>query len=440
MNRPLLIPPVCILALALVAPRIFGQGGLTPPGPPAPTMKTLAQIEPRAPLAALPVTLSNAGSYYLTTNLVGVAGQNGITLAADHVTLDLNGFALLGVTGSLNAIHAPSARRNIVIRNGTIRGWGQTAVALTNSEDCVVEQLHVAANGSGLLVGNRSAVRLCTVVGNTNVAGIAVGHGAVVQDCVVASNAFRGIVAGDRARITRCTVLANATGGNDGIAAGLGALVEHCVAAFNGNIGAGTGGGIAVQEGSTVIGCTTMSNAVEGVFVSFDSVVRDTASRGNGVGISTTGSARIESCTAALNRFLGIWDMGGSLIVNCTAMENAGPGIVATNQSIVRGCQASFNAQEGILIGAASRAENNHCTFNGAAGLRALGADNRIEGNLATDNLIGIQVPGSPNLVVRNQASFNTTNFSVAAGNLFGTVENATSLNTNKNPHANFGF
>jgi hypothetical protein len=44
------------------------QGSLTPPGAPAPAMKTLAQIEPRTPIASAPFTISAPGSYYLTTH------------------------------------------------------------------------------------------------------------------------------------------------------------------------------------------------------------------------------------------------------------------------------------------------------------------------------------------------------------------------------------
>ena len=55
----------------------FGQGSLTPPGAPAPTMKTLSQIEPRIIInaAGTPGDSSNLfnitqpGSYYLTTNI-----------------------------------------------------------------------------------------------------------------------------------------------------------------------------------------------------------------------------------------------------------------------------------------------------------------------------------------------------------------------------------
>src|SRR6267378_5566906 len=82
----------------------LAQGSLTPPGAPSPTMKTLTQIEPRTPISSLPYTITNAGSYYLTTNLTGASGSNGVTIASGNVTLDLNGFALLGVPGTQDGV------------------------------------------------------------------------------------------------------------------------------------------------------------------------------------------------------------------------------------------------------------------------------------------------------------------------------------------------
>src|SRR4026208_191371 len=111
--------PVAALVLCIFPSDLLAQGALTPPGAPAPMMKTLQQIEPRFPIFAIPTNISVPGSWYLTTNLTGTAG-NGITIQADNVTLDLNGFALVG-PGNV-AISAASARFNLCVRNGTIRG------------------------------------------------------------------------------------------------------------------------------------------------------------------------------------------------------------------------------------------------------------------------------------------------------------------------------
>jgi hypothetical protein len=440
MKRPNL-PPLAAAAALLwpAATPAFAQGSLTPPGAPAPTMKSLAQIEPRAPLAA-PITITTAGSYYLTTNLVGVSGQNGITINADDVTLDLNGFALIGVPGSLNGITAASARRNIAVRNGVVRGWGQAAIALPTADNCRFSDLRITGNGSGLLAGNQCQVRDCLVSLNPNVAGISVGDLALVQDCIVVSNAFRGILAGNSCRIAGCTVLANATGGNDGIAAGRAALVQNCLAARNGTPAGTQGGGIAVDAGSSVIGCTTFSNAVEGIFVQLDSVVKDSTARNNDIGISTTGGATIQGCAAALNDSIGIWDRGGSVIANCTVTEN-GSGIVATNQTVIRECAVAYNADDGILVHEGCQVVENNCHDNGGAGIHTTSTDNRIDRNITTLNDTGIRVDANYNLVLHNQSTANfTTNFSVVANNALGTIESITSLNTNKNPHANFEF
>ena len=106
----------------------FAQGTLTPPGAPAPTMKTLDQIEPRIPIASLPFTIVNRGSYYVVSNLTGSASANGITIQTNDVSVDLKGFTLSGVGGSFAGIRVNGSWSNIVVHHGIVRGWGQGGV------------------------------------------------------------------------------------------------------------------------------------------------------------------------------------------------------------------------------------------------------------------------------------------------------------------------
>jgi hypothetical protein len=93
----------------------FAQGALTPTGAPAPTMKTLAQIEPRTPISSAPFTISQPGSYYLTTNLNVTTGD---------VTLDLNGFTVSSTAPSATGtgIMLAGGNNDITILNGHIKG------------------------------------------------------------------------------------------------------------------------------------------------------------------------------------------------------------------------------------------------------------------------------------------------------------------------------
>lgn len=115
---------LAIIATACLPSAAFAQGDLQPPpGPPAPTMKTLDQIEARTPISSAPYTISASGSYYLTDN-VSVTEGDAITIASDHVTLDLNGFTISSTANPAggNGIFITAGRKNISIKNGTIAG------------------------------------------------------------------------------------------------------------------------------------------------------------------------------------------------------------------------------------------------------------------------------------------------------------------------------
>ena len=97
-HSPIIVPLIVCGCLS-TATLAIGQGSLTPPGAPTPTMKSLDQIEPRTPITYDGYYISSPGSYYVTTNLTGsvygVPGSPyGIYIASDNVTVDLNGFTL----------------------------------------------------------------------------------------------------------------------------------------------------------------------------------------------------------------------------------------------------------------------------------------------------------------------------------------------------------
>jgi hypothetical protein len=128
--RPL-IASIVLLALPALG---FAQGVLTPAGAPAPTMKTLDQLEPRTPLKAGATgvdqnenggfNINASGSYYLTANLTITSGD-AIVITASYVTLDLNGFTLSSTTvspASGTAVSIAANLSDITIRNGHIRG------------------------------------------------------------------------------------------------------------------------------------------------------------------------------------------------------------------------------------------------------------------------------------------------------------------------------
>lgn len=151
-----------MLGLLLPTPG-FCQGSLTPPGAPAPTMKSLDQVEPRIPLAGgtNAIFISDPGSYYLTGNLT-IPGDSfdAIDIDANNVTLDLRGFTIMSTKKIASNNTGVSANfigvTNVTIRNGNIVGFvygvlsraDQTTIENMTISDSRMRAINVLGNGS----------------------------------------------------------------------------------------------------------------------------------------------------------------------------------------------------------------------------------------------------------------------------------------------------
>ncbi|HZW06459.1 MAG TPA: hypothetical protein VFF65_04995, partial [Phycisphaerales bacterium] len=162
-DRRVLLGAVGLAGVAALASARAKAGPLNPPaGAVGSTGKTLTEVEPRTAINAAntPGTatalyrITQAGNYYLTGPVAGVAGKSGIEIVADDVTIDLMGFRVQGVAGSLNGITTGGAiiSDRTIIRNGRVSGWGDNGVYLSNGGGTgvgsVIEDVEAVGNAA----------------------------------------------------------------------------------------------------------------------------------------------------------------------------------------------------------------------------------------------------------------------------------------------------
>lgn len=202
------------------------------------------------------------GSYILVRNLAATVDQTCLTVDADDVTIDLQGFAITGPgsgSGIAIAIAGPG-RSNVEVRNGTLRGF-RAGIEVT-----------------GVGVGS-SSLRAIQLRALSNVVGgidFRKSFGALVKDCTAEGNGFAGIVVESGSTVTGNTVAKNGTG----IAA----------------LGSGVSPGFA-----TVTGNTAFDNVFDGIVAGY-STVTGNAAHNNGLnGIRVSSGTLVKGNTASQN-------------------------------------------------------------------------------------------------------------------------------------------
>lgn len=219
-------------AFLLLLPICAAAGSLTPPGAPAPTMKTLDEVEARIPIHKedLPLTISHPGSYFLAENIHFVGNSLGIHITTSSVSIDLNGFTLKGSgapTGQIRytAIESDTDTTGIVIRNGSIVDWTNNGITL-HSAASTIENVYVARCHSGVVTNDCRLIN-CTieyhrVTGYRQfTTGLQPSTASIISGCIVSNNGHDGIV------INRTGLVTNNTCSNNG-RSGISVHVAEC--------------------------------------------------------------------------------------------------------------------------------------------------------------------------------------------------------------------
>lgn len=406
---PLLTP--ALLLLTPVA-QLQAQGKLTPPGAPAPTMKTLDQVEPRTDLQAVTLPpgvttdvsyhyiINQPGSYYLSANL-DVSKPNGIHINAEAVTLDLNGFEIARASGSSgNGIEIAAASHRASVRNGSIKGFAYGVRSIRSgsiAHSCSFSDLVVSeCTNTGIFAGEGSALQACRAHDNSG-SGIYADFGSSVTNCSAHNNTgFDAISTNAGSALTNCAVYNNT--GTYGILANGGSLLTNCTAFLN-----TVTYGIFVNVSSSLTNCTAYSN---------------TSSSTTSAGIRASSGSTITHCTANFN-----------ISTAATSTPTSGMGFYVGSGSTIQGCTAYSNQGDGINVVSDTVVRNNTCDSNGSdgdgAGIHATSSDNRIEGNNVTGNDRGIDMGGSGSFIIKNSASGNLSNYEIVSNNKVGIIVSA---------------
>ena len=346
MERRMLLAGLGLVGAAAAASAASAGSLNPPPGPVAATGTPTDKIEPRVAVESLPgdqfntYIISQPGSYYLTANLSGAPLENGISIQADGVTLDLNGFALIGdVQTAAAGINVPNPQKNLSIRNGTIRNWGEGVVAL-NASSSILERLRASDNylGNGISVGNESAVRDCVMTGNGG-AGLGAADRVLVSGCIADTNARNGMFLGKNVIVIDCLVCRGFGTNDEAIFVSDHSTISRCTVSFN------AGDGIRTLDGCTVADCTVGFNGKSGILA------------GNG--------STVRNCTVRANTRKGIDGLGAGQIVGNTCDSNGLP--------------------------------------TSSYGINVTSSGNRVDSNTCTNNYGGFNI-GPGNLIIRNCA------------------------------------
>ncbi len=237
-------------------------------------------------VAGYPVTITEPGSYRLTSNLATEStNMTAILITTSDVAVDLNGFTIACVFGAAIPLSCrePSGsaggvmvdntatRFRVTVQNGIVRDMGNDGVRV--GPQGRVEKVHAANNGgSGIVVGSSSIVVGSTAYQNGS-HGISASAGSTVSGNTAYDNESIGIWGSSCS-----TLLSNAA--YDNVVAGIVVFSDSTVSGNTAHDNEGLG--IQAANSSTVSGNTASGNGGDGIEAGLGSTVQSNTVRSNG--------------------------------------------------------------------------------------------------------------------------------------------------------------
>jgi len=192
--------------------------------------------------------ITESGAYVVGKN-INAAGDC-FVVAADNVNVDLDGFVLTGNgTGSAFVEQLAVGRKGLNVRNGVVTGFAN-GIFMLNSTAMVIDRMQFTNNSSsGVHAGDTVTVTNSQALDNGS--GIVLGQRASVSGCTVNNNAGTGISLNIGSAATGNAVGRN---GGTGIFMAEGGLVANSVSRNNQQYG------VLMDCPGTVVSSTVSNN------------------------------------------------------------------------------------------------------------------------------------------------------------------------------------
>ena len=238
-------------------------------------------------LSEIPESIDWPAVVVLTGTLTGKVDQVGLSLAANDITIDLAGHALVGVPGSEEGVKATTSLTNLVIRNGGVSNWG--------------------ANGMDISFA-RSTQLIGLIVRSNLYTGCRAGDETLLKECKARGNGGTGFHVGNACQVIRCTAVENGSSGITGFAA------------------------------NTVSKCVSRDNFYQGIDFSSNSSIRDCVAADNGAqGIKVLHTSQVLECLVRDNQYIGIKAGIDAIVRDCVLSNNKEAGIYVAGNCLVEG-------------------------------------------------------------------------------------------------------